>query len=133
MLRRLTTVTLVILVALTAGYSRATLDRLATMPEEKELLYLPSGKHLRIMSLGHTGLMADLAYIWAIQYYSNYDRDNRKQYVEHVFNIQEPIRFSRSQFDLIGGYLQGPITRWTRSTLPTRCRANPQAATVASK
>jgi len=86
MMRRAVTLLLVVFVALSASYSRATLDRLASMPEEKELLYLPSGKHLRVTSLGHTGLMADMIYIWAIQYYSNYDRDNRRQYVEHIFN-----------------------------------------------
>lgn len=85
MLRRLTAFAIVVLVALTASYSRATLDRLSEMPGESELLYLPSGKHLRLASLGHTGLMADVMYLWAIQYYSNYDRANRKQYVEHIF------------------------------------------------
>jgi tetratricopeptide (TPR) repeat protein len=52
---------------------------------EKELLYLPNGRHLRAASLGHSSLAADLVYLWAIQYYSNYQRADRYRYVEHVF------------------------------------------------
>jgi len=51
----------------------------------KELLYLPNGKYLKAMSLGHAPLVADLMYLWAIQYYSDYDRADRYRYVEHVF------------------------------------------------
>jgi tetratricopeptide (TPR) repeat protein len=51
----------------------------------EELLYLPNGKHLRMMSLGQASLLADVFYIWAIQYYSNYEREDRYRYVEHVF------------------------------------------------
>ncbi len=51
----------------------------------KDLLYLPNGKHLRAMSLGHASLAADLVYLWAIQYYSDYGRKDRLRFVEHVF------------------------------------------------
>jgi len=51
----------------------------------EELLYLPNGKHLRLISMGQAPLIADLIYIWAIQYYSNYERSDRYRYVEHVF------------------------------------------------
>lgn len=52
---------------------------------ERELLYLPNGKYLRLASLGHQSLMADLVYLWAIQHYSSYERGERYRYVEHVF------------------------------------------------
>ncbi len=69
-----------------AGFSRCALDRLAEgRSAEKELLYLPNGKHLKIMSLGHANLLADAIYLWAIQYYSNYEREQRQRYVEHIF------------------------------------------------
>ena len=51
----------------------------------KELLYLPNGKYLKAISLGHASLVADFVYLWAIQYYSDYDRGDRYRYVEHVF------------------------------------------------
>jgi tetratricopeptide (TPR) repeat protein len=37
------------------------------------------------MSLGHETTLADLVYLWAIQYYADYERVDRKRYVEHVF------------------------------------------------
>jgi tetratricopeptide (TPR) repeat protein len=51
----------------------------------KELLYLPNGKYLKAISLGHAPLVADGIYLWAIQYYSDYDRQDRYRYVEHIF------------------------------------------------
>lgn len=51
----------------------------------EELLYLPNGKHLRMISMGQAPVLADLIYIWAIQHYSSYERADRYRYVEHVF------------------------------------------------
>jgi tetratricopeptide (TPR) repeat protein len=70
-----------------AGLSRGALDRIAASERaSEELLYLPNGKHLRIMSLGHSSLLADLIYLWSIQYYSDYERQQRQRYVQHVFS-----------------------------------------------
>lgn len=51
----------------------------------KELLYVPNGKYLRAVSLGHAPLVADVVYLWAIQYYSDYDVKDRYVFVEHIF------------------------------------------------
>ena len=53
--------------------------------QEKSLLLLPNGKHLKIASLGQAPLLADLMYLWAIQYYSEYQREDRFRYVKHIF------------------------------------------------
>ncbi len=53
--------------------------------EETELLYLPNGDYLRAASLGQGSLLADAIYLWAIQYYSDYERKGRYEYVEHIF------------------------------------------------
>ena len=70
-----------------AAFSRDRLEAAAPGPAgaQKELLYLPNGKHLRAMSLGHASLAADLVYLWAIQFYSDYERKDRFRFVEHVF------------------------------------------------
>jgi tetratricopeptide (TPR) repeat protein len=69
-----------------AGIAGGALERMAGARDaSKELLYLPNGKHLKIASLGQGPLLADIIYIWAIQYYSNYERADRFRYVEHVF------------------------------------------------
>lgn len=49
------------------------------------LLYLPNGRYLKVLSLGQAPLAADLVYLWAIQYYSDYGREDRFRYVKHVF------------------------------------------------
>jgi len=72
--------------AAVAGLSGSALERRApARAQADELLYLPNGKHLRLMSLGQAPLLADAIYIWAIQYYSDYERSDRYRYVEHVF------------------------------------------------
>ncbi len=69
--------------------SSAGLERLRAIEPARrsaaELLYLPNGKHLKAMSLGQAPLVADVLYLWAIQYYSDYGRKDRYRYVEHVF------------------------------------------------
>ncbi len=76
------------LVALVAGLG-LTRVRLEAIPGERvpaELLYLPEGPYLRALALGHEETLADLIYIWAIQYYSNFDDATlRFQYLEKVF------------------------------------------------
>jgi tetratricopeptide (TPR) repeat protein len=52
---------------------------------ERSLLLLPNGQYLKIASLGQAPLLADLIYLWAIQYYSEYEREDRFRYVQHVF------------------------------------------------
>jgi len=49
------------------------------------LLYLPSGKYLKAMSLGFDGLLADLIYLWSIQYYGNYAIEDRYLYLERIY------------------------------------------------
>lgn len=56
-------------------------DRDAPSP----LLYLPSGRYLKVAALGFDGLMADVLYLWAIQYYSNYRIQDRYDNLTHIF------------------------------------------------
>jgi len=83
---RLPVLLLVTIAVATAWTSGTALERMsAGRSTADELLYLPNGKYLRLASLGHASLVADAIYIWAIQYYSNYEREDRYRYVEHVF------------------------------------------------
>ena len=50
------------------------------------LLYLPSGKYLKVAALGFDGLLADLLYLWSIQYYGNYDIKDRYTYLERIYD-----------------------------------------------
>ena len=51
------------------------------------IIYLPSGKYLKYATFGYSSLLADLIYLWAIQYYSNYSIKDRFQYLDHIFSI----------------------------------------------
>ncbi len=79
---------LVAVCVLAAGAAAARGRLVDLEPERRssaELLYLPNGEHLRAWSLGHASTVASLTYLWAIQFYSDYDRADRFRYVEHVF------------------------------------------------
>lgn len=62
------------------------LERLLGDRDDTErLLYLPNGKYLRALSMGQSALLADAIYLWAIQYYADYGREDRYLLVEHIF------------------------------------------------
>jgi len=85
-MRKLLPCLLIALFAGIAGIAGSALERMeGERPASEELLYLPNGRYLEIASLGQAPVLADLIYIWAIQYYSNYERTDRYRYVEHVF------------------------------------------------
>jgi hypothetical protein len=56
-------------------------------PLGRELLYLPSPEMLKIISLGHPGLMADILYLWSIQYYSLFEPHERFLYLETIYGL----------------------------------------------
>jgi tetratricopeptide (TPR) repeat protein len=85
-MRHALAILLLVVAALGAGSARSRLTELDRARRgSEELLYLPNGKYLKAVSLGHAPLVADFVYIWAIQYYSDYERQDRYRYVEHVF------------------------------------------------
>lgn len=56
-------------------------------PLGRQLLYLPTYRMLKLMSLGNEGLMADLLYVWSIQYYSQFQPVEKFLYLEKVFDL----------------------------------------------
>jgi hypothetical protein len=79
---------MLVLVLLTAAVFSET--RLRAIGREdplgRELLYLPSPTMLELLSLGNRGLMADLLFLWSIQYYSGFRIDERFLYLETVYD-----------------------------------------------
>jgi len=51
------------------------------------IIYVPSSKYLKYAALGHSSLLADMVYIWAIQYYSDYSISDRFAHLDHIFSI----------------------------------------------
>lgn len=51
------------------------------------IIYIPSGKSLKYVTFGYHSFMADLIYLWAIQYFSTQDIWERFDYLDHIFSI----------------------------------------------
>jgi tetratricopeptide (TPR) repeat protein len=84
--RRAAAALLVLLAAAAVAHAAIRLERArAGSRAGAQVLYLPSGRYLKVASLGFPELLADLVYIWSIQYYGNYDAGQRFAYLEHVY------------------------------------------------
>ncbi|MCU0229794.1 MAG: hypothetical protein MUC67_00295 [Acidobacteria bacterium] len=66
--------------------ARARLEAAGEHRVPASLLYLPQGPFLRALALGQEETLADLLYIWSIQYYSNYEDASRYDYLDQVFS-----------------------------------------------
>lgn len=85
-MRKLAAVLLLAAAAATILGSGARLERLeATSSPAQHLLYLPNGRYLRMACLGNDLLVADLIYLWSIQYYASFQVEDRYEYVDHIY------------------------------------------------
>jgi hypothetical protein len=112
--------------ALLAGAIAAE-HRLRSLPRRdplgRELLYLPTAPMLRMLALGNDGLMADAAYIWAIQYYSRFARNERFLYLEKVFDLitdLDPRHFDAYRTGALIMQVEAPGTREEKVRAVTR-------------
>ena len=85
MRRALAIVTLCVVLAGVVLGARARLEAGGEDRVPASLLYLPKGPFLRALALGQEETLADLLYIWSIQYYSNYEDATRYDYLDQVF------------------------------------------------
>jgi len=51
------------------------------------IIYVPSGKYLKTATFGFSSLMADIVYIWAIQYFGNLAIPDKFDHFVHIFSI----------------------------------------------
>ncbi len=51
------------------------------------IIYLPSGPAVRAATFGFPSLMADIAYVWAIQYYANPKISDRLNHFNRIFTV----------------------------------------------
>ena len=63
--------------AASAGVQAAIDRRMAAYRDEPDVLWIPSGKILKRLSLGHEGLMADIYWTRAVQFYGGQRRDHK--------------------------------------------------------
>src|SRR5437867_12710220 len=75
-----------VMCVLVAAVVQGRVERMTRGGTIHPLLYLPSGKYLKVMALGFDGLAADMIYLWSIQYYGNYDIKDRYEYLERIYD-----------------------------------------------
>lgn len=51
------------------------------------LIYVPSGKFLKAATFGYSSFVADILFVWAIQYFGNPAIKDKFAYFEHIFSI----------------------------------------------
>jgi tetratricopeptide (TPR) repeat protein len=51
------------------------------------VIYIPSGRYLKLASFGYPSVMADIIYLWAIQYYSDTSIPDSYRHLDHIFGI----------------------------------------------
>ena len=85
-MRRLSAALVLLLaVAATAASERRLNSSDAADSAGHHLLYLPSGKYLKALAPGYPEILADFIYLWSIQFYSSYHRDDRYEYLQHIY------------------------------------------------
>jgi tetratricopeptide (TPR) repeat protein len=82
---------LVVLLILSCGIFMSLKVRTDNISRKKipgsSIIYIPSGKYLKYATFGNSSLLADLIYIWAIQYFSDYSIPDMYKYLDHIFSI----------------------------------------------
>ena len=73
--------------------------------EQGTFVTLPSGKTLRIISFGFQNLVADMLFIWSIQFYSTYQLTNRYQYLEHIYNVITDLNPTYKEPYIVGSWI----------------------------
>jgi len=85
------TLLIVLLIFLSCGGIVSLKLAVERIPRKKipgaSIIYIPSGKYLKYATFGYSSLVADLIYLWAIQYYTTYTVVDRFQNLEHIFSI----------------------------------------------
>ena len=79
-------VLLLLAMAMVAGSQAHLLSHPLEEGVGRRLLYLPNGRFMRVASLGYPTFVADLIYLWSIQFYGGYgDKTDRFSYLDHIY------------------------------------------------
>lgn len=73
--------------------------------EHGTFVTLPSGKTLQVVSFGFRNLVADMLFIWSIQFYSSYNLTNRYEYLEHIFNVITDLTPTYREPYIVGSWI----------------------------
>ncbi len=83
----------------------------------KTFVTLPPGKTMKILSFGFHNLMADMLFIWSIQFYSTYNLTNRFDYLEHIFNTITDVNPRYKEPYIVGSWIMALEARDIRMAM----------------
>jgi hypothetical protein len=71
-----------------AGFLQFSYDsRVDYFSEKETFVSVPSGQTLKVLSFGNNHFVADMLFIWSIQFYSTLNLTNRFDYIEDIFDV----------------------------------------------
>lgn len=79
--------------------------------QENVWVRLPSSMALRIAALNYRHFVADLLYIWSIQFYASPQNKNRYDYLEPIFNLLTDINPHYKEFYYTGAWIMSTEKR----------------------
>jgi tetratricopeptide (TPR) repeat protein len=86
-MRLLQIFSILLILAMIVGLSHNIEVAFTKTEAEAHFLYLPSSNYLEVTSLGFKTLLADIIYLWSIQYYGEYLKPRRFDYVWHIYDV----------------------------------------------
>jgi len=57
------------------------------LPPGYEILYLPTGKHLRLLTFGYSSFLSDIFYLWSIQHTTTIANPDHVRDVEKIYQV----------------------------------------------
>jgi hypothetical protein len=97
---------LIIVLMAMAGFLQFKYDARRHYDTAREVFVtLPPGKTLRILSFGFQNLVADMLFIWSIQFYSDYNLTNSYDYLEPVFDTITDITPKYKEPYIVGSWI----------------------------
>ena len=102
------TVSLFVILVLLAGGLQYHYDtRVNYFSDRQAFIALPDGATLKILSFGYRNLVADMLFIWAIQFYSATHLTNRFDYIEAIFKVITDLHPRFKAPYLVGSWIMG--------------------------
>ncbi|MCP4218926.1 MAG: hypothetical protein GY765_30110 [bacterium] len=103
---RIKLILLIIILLLLSGLLQYRYDsRIDYVADKNVFVTLPPGKSLRVLSFGYHHLVADMLFLWSIQFYSTYNLSNRYDYLEQVFNTITDLTPNYREVYLVGSWI----------------------------
>ena len=86
-------------------------EKIDYFSEQNTFVILPPGKTLRILSFGFRNLIADMLFLWSIQFYSSYNLSNRYDYIEHIYTTITDLTPQYADPYIVGAWIMALETK----------------------